>query len=270
MNSKRLTDAILSTDPNTGVWKSRFRAAKAAYEEGKLKESESLLHRALEEAKQLPEHAFATNTTQVGLGVVYLAEGRTDEAYQILQQAVNSLRGQSEPALKELYGVALRFFANLIFEKGQFEQAESMLQESINVLEDIGTDGALQLCYTLSDLAIMYVKHGMMKDAADVIDEMGELAGLVFGPNSPEYIRMNLIYQLCHTKSETELVAAVEDSITKMRYLRGEQHPRVKEAIRLFLEKLHQSGDTAAIKEVEQLFGSVNGNSNGVLNSYQT
>src|SRR5271165_1534555 len=99
MRQQKLTDAIPSNDPETRMWKSRFAAAKGAYEMGEFRQCESLLYLALEQAKNLKESTFATNTCHVGLGAVYIATGKLDEAQEHLDAVINRLSGGGDAAL---------------------------------------------------------------------------------------------------------------------------------------------------------------------------
>src|SRR5271157_1942117 len=128
MMQQKLTDAIASSDNETKLWKARFSAARAAYDAAEFRQCESLLHRALEQAHKLKEKEFAINTCLVGLGAVYIALGKLDEANKRLEEAIRAVSSASEPALQELYGVALRFHANVMNERGESDSAEKELQ----------------------------------------------------------------------------------------------------------------------------------------------
>lgn len=256
MTQQRLTDAITSNDPETKVWKSRFNLAKRAYDAADFKPCESLLHRALEQAHKLKDREFAINTCLVGLGAVHIALGRLDEASKELEEALRALSGASEPALKELYGVALRFHADLMSEKGETDTAKRELEQSIEVLEGLGTDGAVQLSYVLSDLATMHVKEGTLDEAKELILSALDLLEIAVGREDPEYLRANVIYSICQTKDETEFLAEVENSIVRMQYQLGPKHTNIARALRWYLQKLYERGDTERIAEVELKFGA--------------
>src|SRR5215813_5404987 len=135
MTQRKLTDAIESTDLETRMWKSRFAAAKAAFAIGDFRQCESLLYRAIEQAKSLKERTFAINTCHVGLGALYVATGKMEQAREHLAKAINALSGSGEPAIQELYGVALRFHGELLAETGDYAEAEDQLQTAMKTLE---------------------------------------------------------------------------------------------------------------------------------------
>src|SRR6516165_1909456 len=140
MTNYKLTDAIASTDTETKMWKSRFSVAKAAYGEGNFKECKSLLYRALEQGQKLKEHEFAVNTCLVGLAAVDIAENKLDEAQKHLEKAIHALSVSTEPALRELHGVALRFNAHVMFLKGETNPAREEIRKAAEVLEALGPE----------------------------------------------------------------------------------------------------------------------------------
>src|SRR5579883_2734082 len=148
----KLTDAMVSDDHDTKVWKSRFSTAKAAYDAADLKTCETLLFRLLEQAKSLKENVFAVNTSKVGLGVVYLASNKVDAAEKQLQEVIHALMSSGDTTLEELRAVALRFHARALVQKGDESGAEKELRDAIEVFEKIGPHGVVQLAYALSDL----------------------------------------------------------------------------------------------------------------------
>jgi tetratricopeptide (TPR) repeat protein len=255
MTKRILVDAIESTDTETKTWKSRFAAAKAAYDAADFKQCETLLALALEQGKGLKERTFAINTCLVGQGALYLATGKPDEAAKQLNQAIRELSGAGEPALKELYAVALRFHAQFLEDKGDLDGAEDDLQQALKVLQTLGVDGAVQLAYTMSDLATVYIGQGDLKEAGELVFSSMEVLEATLGHENPEYVRADVIYSLCHAANEEEFLGGVEDSILRMQYQVGRQHPSIVRAVRWYLQKLQELGDQGRIAEVEQRFG---------------
>ena len=254
MTQHKLTDAIASSDPETRMWKSRFAAAKGAYGIGDFRQCESLLFRAMEQAKTLKERTFASNTCHAGLGALYVATGKLDQAREQLSHVINALSGSGEPALRELYAVALRFHSEIFSQTGDYPAAENQLQTAIQVLEDLGGEGAVQLAYTLSDLATLYVMQGSLKEAKELIFSALDILEGVLGPENPEYIRANMIYHICETKNDEERLAQVEDSIFRMQYQRGQKHPNITRALRWYLKKRQERGETEKVAEAKDRF----------------
>lgn len=255
MMKQRLTDAMESSDPETRKWKARFAAARGAYATGEFKQCEELLSLALEQGKTLKEKDFAVNTCLVGQGAAALAVGDLDRAKKKLRSAIESLSSASEPAMKELHAVALRFLAETASQAGEFDDSENYLQEACSLLETLGVDGAVQLAYTMSDLATIYLKQGDSFDAGELVLSAMELLNTTHQGNSSEYQRANLIYNLSHASNEEEFLGAVEDSITKLEYRKGPKHPSVSRAVRWYIQRLRERGDQQKIAEVEAKFG---------------
>src|SRR5262249_14937527 len=152
-----------------------------------------VLTRALEQGKSIKESTFAVNSCLIGRGALLLAMGKLDEAEKILDQAIRTLSGSGEAALRELRAVALRFHAEIHAQRGDLDAAEQDLQEALELLESLGVDGAVQLAYAMSDMAIIYVKQGALDDAGALVISSMELLRATLGPESPEYVRANLI-----------------------------------------------------------------------------
>jgi tetratricopeptide (TPR) repeat protein len=255
MTNKRLVDAIESTDAETKMWKSRFAAAKQAYDSAEFKQCETLLALALEQGKRLKERTFAVNTCLVAQGALCLATAKPDEAEKQLSQAIQAVSSAAEPALKELCAVAFRFHAQVLADKGDLDGAEQDLQKALNILETLGVDGAVQLAYTMSDLATVYIAQGALAEAGQLVFSSMEVLEATLGHESPEYARADIIYSLCHSANEEEFLGGIEDSIVKMQYQRGQKHPNIVRAVRWYLQKLNERGDKERIAEVEQRFG---------------
>jgi tetratricopeptide (TPR) repeat protein len=254
MTHRKITDAIPSEDRETKMWKSRFSAAKAAYGSGEFRQCESLLYRAIEEAKGLRERTFALNTCHTGLGALYLASGKREQAREHLQKAMNALEGCSEAALEELYAVALRFYALVLAEEGDIPGAEDHLKKSMAILEDLGSDAAVQLAYTVSDLATLYAKEGNLKESKDLIFSSLSLMESALGPDNPAYARSCMIYNACDSTSEKELLDQVEDGIFKAQYQVGYKHPNITRALRWYLKKRQELGEMDKIEEAKVRF----------------
>ncbi|RTL44509.1 MAG: tetratricopeptide repeat protein [Candidatus Melainabacteria bacterium] len=255
MSKQRLTDAMESTDAETRMWKSRFTAARGAYATGNFKQGEDLLAQALEQGKHLPEKDFAVNTCLVGQAANALALGDMEKARNKLNEVVRTLSSRSEPALKELHAVALRFLAEIASQKQDYDAAEQYLQEACRLLETVGVAGAVQLAYAMSDLATVYLKQGDSHDAGELVLSAMELLTTTHQSETTEYERASLLYNLCHVENEKEFLGALEDSIQKMEYRKGSKHPSIVRAVRWLVQVLRERGEEEKIAEVEEKFG---------------
>lgn len=254
MAQKRLNDAIETVDQPTKLWKSRISAAKGAYHQGEFRQCETLLFRAIEQAKQLKDHVFAVNACHMGLGALYIATGRLNDAQKHLDQAIRALSGASEPALRELYAVSLRFHAQTHLELGDHASAEQELRQAMLILEDLNEDGAVQLAYVMSDLAVMYVYDGKLADAKDLLFSSMELLELTLGHGSAQYERASMIYSVSQQEGMEDMLTQGENGIFALQYQLGRKHPNVVRALRWYLNKLRDLGEDGKILEAQKRF----------------
>jgi tetratricopeptide (TPR) repeat protein len=226
-----------------------------AYEEGNLKEAERLLLRISESAEQLKEHVFAVNTTRVGLAAVQIGQGRLAEAKANIQRAISALEGAANPAEQELYGVTLRFSAQLLADSGEERDAENELKKSIKVLEHIGEDASVQLAYSLSDLAGLYATEGRFSEATQQIVRAMRLLMETVGVDDKEAKRAALIYNLCRA-GETDLLDVAEASGIQLQYQFGANHPTMVRALKRYVTALKARGETARLEEAKRTFNA--------------
>lgn len=251
MTKPNLIDAIASNDRDTNLWKTRFAAAKGAYDSGEFRQCETLLFRLIEQGKTLKASMFAVNSCHLGLGAVYLATGKMELAKEHLDQAINATAGSDDPALRELCAAARRFYAEVLTDAGDQSGAEEQLQNAIQTLEQLGADCAVPLAYALSDLSALYVTQDKLKEAKDlIIAAMGLLEHTV-GSEDPEYARAHLICNICDSKPEEKL-DAVEDAIQRLHYYFNRKHPSITRAVRWYLKKRQERGETDKIEELKE------------------
>ena len=255
MTGQKLTDAMVSNDADTKNWKLRFSAAKAAYDMNEFRKCESLLYRLLEQAKTLKEEKFATNTCRVGLGAVHIATGKIDQAQEELQHAVETLSASADDALKELCAVARRFYAKALTEAGNDDGAEDQLRSAITALEEVGEECVVQLAYALSDMAGLYIAKGKLSEAKELIFSAMKVLERQLGSEDPEYIRANLIYNICDSRHDEELLSELEEGLFSMQYQLGKKHPSLTRAVRWYLKKRQERGETDKVDEMMERFG---------------
>jgi tetratricopeptide (TPR) repeat protein len=254
MTRHKLTDAMVSTDPKTKLWKARFSAAKSAYALGELKQAKRLLYSTLEQGADLPESMFAVNTCHVGIGAVNLAQGDLNEARTHMQKAIGKLSSSSEPAHLELLGVALRLNAHVLLKDGRASAAEDELKKSISVLTKLGGAGAMQLAYTLSDLALLYMTQDRLNEAKTVIATSSDLMQNTIDLESAESVRNNMIYHVCESTDDDEKLALIGAGIEQMQYHRFKGHPGIKSAIIWYIAKLEEKGAKDQAQEARERY----------------
>ncbi len=252
---KKITDSVKSTDEETRRWKSTFAAARMAYETGEFRQAESLLARAREMAEHLPEHSFAINAVEVGIGAVQLAERRSPEALAALQRAVAGLEGSGDSEQKELLTVALRFYAQALIETGDERGGEQALQRSITILRELGEDSLVQLSYSLADLSELYLVTGRRSEAENHITEAMNIVGRALEPGSAEYTRVDMIYKISLPMPEEERHEMAMAGIQRIEYMYGAKHPNIARALREYFKVLTEQGNQAKLEEAKKMFG---------------
>lgn len=251
---KRVTEAITANDQLTRRWKSLFAAGRMAYEAGELRQSESLLARAMELAHELPERSLAENITEIGSAAVLLAARRSTESAMRLRNCISALEVYGDDLHKELLGVALRFNAQALVACGEEREAEKELERSSTILQGLGADAFVQLAYTLSDMGGLLLMQGREGEADHYIVKAMRILGSVLGVGHREYLRAEMICHLCIPQDEGSSVESASDTLMRMEYLYGAKHPNIARAMERYIGLLEQRGDTAKIEEVKALF----------------
>ena len=257
MSNGRLTDAVTATDSNSRLWKTRIATARMAYEQGELHEAANQLTRAMELAKHMKERTYAVNTTTIGLGAVRIAMGQLKEAERHLKDAMSALEASSDKDLSKLYAIALRFYADLLSERGDEESAERQLQNSASILEGLGADGCVQLAYTLCDLGSLYLRKSGHDAAEQYILAAMDLILATLGPEDPEFARADVMYHLCHSTSELEMLDVAEAGMTKLQFILGSKHPHMMRTARRYTKALKDRGDSTRLEEAKRRFAGL-------------
>lgn len=256
MAKKRIIDAVSGTDAKTKRWKTTLASARMAYEAGEFQQARNLLARARELAAEMPESSFAMHATDVGSAAVLIASGRSAEAGKQLERTISSLQASGDRLDRELLAVAVRFYAQSLADAKDMRGAEKELQKSIEVLTALGSEASVQLAYSLSDLCGLYITQGRHSEAEVYIIKAMKIASTVLGPESPEYVRADMIYQACAPMEDAAHVDMASEGIRKMQYAYGGNHPNIARALDRYFKALDERGDTAKIEEAKQKFGA--------------
>ncbi|MFN8554389.1 MAG: hypothetical protein U0103_23170 [Candidatus Obscuribacterales bacterium] len=255
MVKKKITEAVKSDDAKSKRWRSLFAAGRMAYETGELRQAESLLARAMELAKDIPERTFAVNATEIGTAAILLAQKRTKEAESRLRKSITTLEGESGSTLEELLAVALRFHAQALVDFGDERTAEGELKRSATILGKLGSDAAVQMAYTLCDLCGLYLVQGRISEAEKNILDAMQILCSVLGPEAPEYIRADMIYKLCLPMQSDTMLDTAADGIMQMEYFHVSKHPNIARALGRYMKVLSDRGDATRLEEAKQRFG---------------
>jgi len=226
-----------------------------AYGEYEFTQAKSLLERALLVACEVPEKSFAVHSTEIAMAAVLIAEKRPKEAIARLTKSMSELSSYGDNAHKELLAVAIRFYAQALADQGKERDAERELKKSLEILRTLGSEVRVQLAYTLCDLGGLLLIQGRYSEASNHILKGVKIVSEELGPESPDYIRADMIYQLCLPMSEETRMEYANDGIEKMQYVFGHKHPNIERAVRRYLRVLAERGDTAKIEETQKKFG---------------
>ncbi|HEY9791346.1 MAG TPA: hypothetical protein V6D22_13165 [Candidatus Obscuribacterales bacterium] len=177
-------------------------------------------------AQQLKEHVFAVNSTRVSLIAVQIGQGRLLEATANIRRAISALQDSADPAEQELYGVTLRFSAQLLSDAGERLIAEIKLRESIEVFERVGDNASVQLAYSLSELACLCAAEGRFSEAHQQIVRA-----------------MNLL-----------AASVAEASGIQLQSQFATAHPTIVRALKRYLTALRSRGETARLEEAKRTF----------------
>lgn len=226
-----------------------------AYDTGEFRQAESLLARAHEMARELPEHTFAENSADIGRGAVLLATSRVKEAEECLRKVASRLEGHPGDELRELQAVALRFLAQAYSDGGDAKAAEEELKKSVAILRELGPDAGVQLAYSLCDVCGLLLAQGQYAEAELKITEAMSILGKVLGTDAPEYVRADMIFTACMPMNDASHLDSAGDGIEKMRYFYGAKHPNINRALHRYFKVLEEKGDKTKLEEAKVKFG---------------
>ena len=129
------------------LWVKYHYAAEEAYNRGEFSRAEQLFKAAEREAAiTLPPENFRLASTLDGLGLVYAAQGRLDEANAVLERALEMKEKVLGPHTREVPETVLNI-ADLRFAQGQYDKVERLYRHALLILvrdqTDIGVTRAL-------------------------------------------------------------------------------------------------------------------------------
>lgn len=252
MVEKRLVDAIDNDDIKTKRWKTNFTVGRMAYEEGALKEARHQLARCLNKAKDVPHKVFAESATLMGLGAVCVAAQDYKNAAKYLDKAMRISRGNPDRPVQEVYAISLRFYADMYAEQEEFSRAESLLEESIQVLEELGVDAALPLADSICDLCGILVIQGKDKQVEEYIESAMSVYRTVKGVEDIDYYRAMTIHKIAsHETKEEDIEELLEETITKAAYQVSLKHPHLVRFLRRYCKFLKEKGELDKVKLIE-------------------
>lgn len=259
MVKNRLVDAIEDKDSKSKIWKTSFVAARLAYEEGKFREAYRQLMKTLKRAEGMKQEEFAKACTHMGMAAVLTQLGKFKEAKSYFDKAMAVSGRKDSAATKELHAVTLMFYADMIMEeKGDLNLAEASLLESVEILEELGTEYALFLANSLLDLSGLYLQMEKYDEAESYIQAALPLLATVYGRADETYLRASAIHQICQHKDDEDFIfELVKEDTTRMMYQVGTKHPNLTRALRRYAQHLKEHGQSEKLEELHNRFEKV-------------
>jgi tetratricopeptide (TPR) repeat protein len=254
---KRLIDAVNLDDPQAKRWKSDISVARMAYADGKLKDAERIMYRALEVAKQLKERSFAVGTCHLGLAVVCTNTDRNQEAKKHFEAALKEAKGTDVPS-QELRGVTLHYYGLLAWDENNLGEARRMLEESMEILRDAGSPAAYFLALTLCDLSALTMEEGDFAGAQPLIKSAIEILSVVENIESSDYVKACTLFEANAAKvDEAEFLELWLSGATKVQYQLGSTHPELVRSLNRFAKMAQKLSKQDLLDEARQRFTSL-------------
>ncbi len=163
-----------------------YRQGLALYEQGRYREAESVLQRALEQRERIggAQHP-AVAQSLVTLGVVQVAQGRLSEAEPLFRRALAMRERAYGPEHRSVASV-LDNLAGLYYYQGRFTEAESILLRTSRIWEkELGPESR-DLAVTLTGLGSVYKEQGRYAEAESAHRRALAMKEKVVGPESIE------------------------------------------------------------------------------------
>ncbi|MDZ4837672.1 MAG: tetratricopeptide repeat protein [Candidatus Melainabacteria bacterium] len=257
MSSKRVVDALDTTDKDFVHWKMRFKAAAGAFEQGKFKDARDLMFRALNQAETLEDKSFAVPASNLAIAILSMEQNKVDEAKSYFDTGLRGANLRPDDAGRELYAAGLRYLAMWQERNGTLDEAESRLRESVGILEKLPNSDT-QLAYSLSDLSFILVRNGNISEAQKTVRKAMQLLTDTVGKDQPQYDFAKMIFEVClNQNDEKSLMDMFELSASKLQYKMGSKYPNLVRALNAYAAALKERGLTEELDDAKENFSAL-------------
>jgi len=257
MASQRVVDILESTDKDFVNWKMRFKIAATAYEQGKFKDARDLMFRALYQAETLKDSSFAVPASTLAIAILNMEQNKMEESKSFFDKGLRAATAQPNQAGQTLYAAGLRYLAIWYERKGELDEAEKNLHESVRVLEAV-PNSDVQLAFSLSDLAFNLVRKGNIEQARKTVKKALKLLTNAGGQEQPHYDFAKMIFEVClNQNDERSLIEAFDLSASKLQYKMGAKYPNLVRALNAYAEALQKRGLTDDLDEAKEKFSAL-------------
>lgn len=163
-----------------------FKVADPSESLGNTITARELLERGAERVDdELPDQPLLQATMMDVVGQVYLSLGLRERAAPLIERAL-SMRKELFPEGHPDVATSLDHFARVEYERGEFDAAEMLLQESLRLRRIYGTES--ERAATLHDLGIVLSDAGHLEEAELALAEALEIRRRMPGPGRHDLV----------------------------------------------------------------------------------
>jgi tetratricopeptide (TPR) repeat protein len=168
-----------------------YRAGAFLRQEGQPRESEELIHQAIDVARdQAPgEHAHVAISLS-GLGFALRDQGKYKEAAEKFEEALHVAR--TSPEVPDKQGIIAQCMNNLgdtLRLTGEYAKAEPLLRQGLAIRSEVYGSQHQETARSLHDLGVLYYDQGWHAEAARLIERALETRRSVLSDNDPDLAR---------------------------------------------------------------------------------
>ncbi|MFO7976277.1 MAG: tetratricopeptide repeat protein [Candidatus Hydrogenedentota bacterium] len=252
------------------LWLKYHYAAEEAYERGEYNRAEQLFKAAERESIiTLPEDNFRRATTLDGLGLVYTAQGRLDEADEVLQRALDMKKEVLGPHTREVPETVLHI-ADLRYAQGQYDKVERLYRHALLILIRDQTD--IGVTRALNGLAAYYRLQGDAVRAESLLERARKIHILARRRNHPAMadtlVELGRLYAF--EDRDEESVPLYEKACAIRVENLGMHHPQTAACYEEYAQALHRVGRVDEAKELEQRTKEIRENHARIEEQYAT
>jgi tetratricopeptide (TPR) repeat protein len=252
------------------LWLKYHYAGEDAYERGEYNRAEQLFKAAERESIiTLPEANFRRAASLDGLGLVYTAQGRLDEADAVLQRALEMKKEVLGPHTREVPETVLHI-ADLRYAQGQYDKVERLYRHALLILVRDQTD--IGVTRALNGLAAYYRLEGDALRAESLLERAQELHIQARRRNHPAMADTLVeLARLYAFEGRDEESVPLYDKACGIRVEKlGKHHPQTAACFEEFAQALHRVGRIDEAEELRERAKVIRDNHTQIEEAYAT
>lgn len=234
------------------LWLKYYYAAEEALEKGQFTRAEALFRAAERESKiTLPPSNFRLASTLDGLGRVYLATGRHDEADDHLNRALAMKKETLGPHTREVPRTVVSL-ADLRFAQGRLDEVERLYRHALLILVRDQTD--VGVTRSMNGLAMLYLNRGDLLEAESLLERARNIHLDARRRNHPEMAAtLDGLGRVYAAQGRLEAAIAVFEQAATIRVKTlGNAHPALADTLEQWaasLRRLGRANDAADLED---------------------